>query len=70
MWMPYESDASSTAEFQFQLSVIDTLLQQSPDCHVLVGGDFNVDFSRNWNNTVVLNEYCASTDLFPVIHNE
>ena len=70
VYMPHESDASSTAEFQFQLFVIDTLRQQHPDCHVLVGGDFNVDFFRNWNNTVVLNEYCASTDLFPVIHNE
>jgi len=43
--MPYESDTSSTSEFQFQLTVIDTLLRQHPDCPVLVGGDFNVDFS-------------------------
>lgn len=69
VYMPYESDASSISEFQFQLSVIDTLLQQHPDCHVLVGGDFNVDLSRNWNNTLALNEFCASADLFPVVNN-
>jgi len=44
-------------EFQYQLSVTDTLLQQHHGCHVLVGGDFNVDFSRNWNNTLVLNTF-------------
>ena len=70
VYMPYESDASSITEFQYQLSVIDTLLQQHPGCHVLVGGNFNVDFSRNWNNTLVLNNFCASADLFPVSHND
>jgi len=35
-----------------------------------VGGDFNVDFARNWNNTLVLNNFCASADLFPVSHND
>jgi len=70
VYMPYESDASSITEFQYQLSVIDTLLQQHPGCHVLVGGDFNVDFSCNWNNTLVLNNFCASADLFPVSHND
>jgi len=70
VYMPYESDTSSITERQFQLSVIDTLLQQHSDCHVLVGGDFNVDFSRSWTNTLILNEFCTSADLFPVIRNE
>jgi len=68
--MPYKSDASSIAEFEFQLSIIDTLLEQHSDCHVLVGGDFNVDFSRNWANSWVLDEYCTNTHLFPVIRNK
>jgi len=70
VYMPYESDASSTIEFQYQLSVIDTLLEQHSNCFTLVGGDFNVDFSRNWSNTLTLNEFCASADLFPVTRSE
>jgi len=70
VYMPYEADMSSVNEFQFQLSLIDSLLDKHSDCHILLGGDFNVDFRRNSSNTVLLNDYCTENSLFPVIrHN-
>jgi len=35
VYMPYEKDDSSMAEFQYQLSVIDSLMEQYSDCHVM-----------------------------------
>jgi len=70
VYMPYESDSTSTDEFQFQLSIVDTVISQFPNSHIILGGDFNVDLSRNWTNTTVLNDYCRQACLFPVIHHE
>jgi hypothetical protein len=37
-----------TADFTEQLTAIEYLISSNPDCHVIIGGDFNVDFSRDW----------------------
>jgi len=70
VYMPYESDSSSVDEFQFQLSTVDTIISQYPDCHIILGGDFNVDMSRNWSNNVILDNYCSQANLLPVIRHE
>lgn len=44
-YMPYEGDEDMTDEFTNQLVVIENLIANNSDCHVIVGGDFNVDFS-------------------------
>ena len=67
VYMPYEKDVSSLEEFQFQLSVIDSLTEQYSDCHVIVSGDFNVDFMRNWCHTDVLDDFCTLVHSFKFI---
>jgi len=36
IYMPYESDFSSTEEFQFQLSAVDTIISQHQDAHIIL----------------------------------
>lgn len=47
VYMPYEDDVTNLDEFSLQLAIVDDLIDRNPDCHVMLGGDFNVDFSRN-----------------------
>ena len=46
-YTPYEPDDASSDDFVMQLSVINDFTERNADCHILLGGDFNVDFSRN-----------------------
>jgi len=69
VYMPYESDFSSTEEFQFQLSAVDTIISQHQDAHIILGGDFNVAFSRNWTNTKILDDYCEQAGLYLVFRH-
>jgi len=62
---------TSVHEFLFHLSTVDSVVSQYPDSHIILGGDFNVDLSRNWTNTkVLLDDYCLHACLFPVIRHE
>ena len=54
VYMPYENDSVSTVEFAQLLSVVDDLIFTYPDNNVVIGGDFNVDFSRDWVHTALL----------------
>ena len=68
-YMPYEQGDMSSAEFSLQLSTIDYLIQNNAGCHVIIGGDFNVDFGRDWAHTNLLNDFCNEHFLFPVVHH-
>jgi hypothetical protein len=35
-----------------------------------IGGDFNVDFSRSWLHSSLLNEFCEQAFLFPTVKHE
>ena len=35
-----------------QLSVVDSLINDNLDCHIVVGGDFNFDINRQWLHTI------------------
>ena len=35
--------------------------------NVVVGGDFNVDFGRDWRNNIALREFCGRTLLQPTV---
>ena len=67
VYLPYESSAINTDEFQFQLAIIADIIEQHPSSEVLLGGDFNVDFSRNWTHTSLLNNFCERELLFPLV---
>ena len=45
--MAYEDGEDQTEDFCMQLSVIEYVISQNANCHIIIGGYFNVDFSRN-----------------------
>jgi endonuclease/exonuclease/phosphatase family metal-dependent hydrolase len=61
--MPYEGDDRMTDEFADQLSIIEDIISSNPDCHVVVGGDFNADLSRTWTHTAMLESFCSNLNL-------
>jgi exonuclease III len=67
IYMPHESDEASTELFVSQLSVLNNIIAANRDCSVIVGGDMNVDLSREWQHTTLLRDFCDMTMLFPVI---
>lgn len=69
-YLPYEDDECKADEFAEQLSIIEYIINQNSDCHVIVGGDFNVDFTRNWLHTTLLRSFCDNLNLNLGIHHE
>jgi hypothetical protein len=57
--MTYEGDDDMIDDFADQLLVVEDLVANNCDCHEIVGGDFNVDFSRDRLNTELLNSFCV-----------
>ena len=64
VYLPYEHSKANLDEFNFQLSVINSVIEQHNDCKIILGGDFNVDFSRNWSHTDLLTDFCNRTNLY------
>jgi hypothetical protein len=63
--MPYEDGTGQSDELCSQLAIIDNVISQNPDYHILVGGDFNVDFSRERFHTELLLHFCNNMNLKP-----
>ena len=63
VYMPYEGDEHMTDAFADQLTVIEDIISRNRDCHVIVGGDFNVDLSRTWTHTAMLDSFCTNLNL-------
>ena len=61
---------TSVYEFLFHLSTVDSVVSQYPDSHIILGGDFNVDLSRNWTTTKVLDDYFLYACLLSVSRHE
>ena len=57
-YMPFEGNDEMTDDFADQLFVVEDFINSNLDCHVIVGGDFNVDFSRNRLHTAMLDSFC------------
>ena len=66
VYMPYEGDEAMTADFADQLNEIENLVSNNNDCHVIMGGDFNVDISRDRLHTAMLDSFCDSMGLNPI----
>jgi len=69
VYMPYEDDDVKTDEFVYMLSLIESMYDSNMDSHVVIGGDFNVDFGRNWTHTALLNSFCDSIGVSPVVRH-
>lgn len=70
VYMPYEDDEASSEEFRLQLSIIGNIIEQNVDCQVILGGDFNVDFDRDWSHTNLLLDFCNEFSLHPSVNHE
>jgi len=67
--MPFEDGDVNLDEFISILSVIDDLISTNSDCHVILGGDFNVDFCRDRIHTGLLKGFCDEIGLNPTIRH-
>ena len=68
--MPDEGSERMTEEFAYQLHIIEDILSDIMDCHVIVGGDFNVDLSRAWVHTALLDSFCSNIDLHYALRHD
>ena len=67
VYVPHKDSQANLDEFKFQLSVVNNVIEQHQDCDIILEGDFNVDFSRNWSHTDLLSDFCNRTNLYPSI---
>ena len=65
VYLPHEDDGNSIHELPLQLAVIEDLIISNPNCRC--GEDYNVDISRIWQHTHIMNEFCDSNNLYLVI---
>lgn len=63
VYMPCEDNDRNVNEFSDVLFYVECLLQNNIDCHYIIGGDFNVDLSRNSIHTALLRSFSDNHDL-------
>jgi len=66
VYLPYEDGHSNTDAFIDELSRLENLVNNNLDCHIVICGDYNVDFSRNWMHSEILNGFCENMNVKPV----
>ncbi len=69
VYMPYEDDDVNIDEFSNVLALAEDVIHCNSDCHLVLGGDFNVDFRRDRIHTALLNSFCDDVGLMPTIHH-
>jgi len=67
--MPYEDDDAKLDDFVSELSVIEDLVNVHTDCHVMIGGDFSVDFSRTRLHTALFKSFCENLNISSFVHH-
>jgi hypothetical protein len=67
--MPYESDKTAADAFVDQLFNIELIINSNPSSHVIISGDFNVDFLRPWRHTDLLNDFCDRLSFIPTVRH-
>ena len=63
VYMPFENDERNVDCFSDQLLEIEMIIYNNLDHLVILGGDFNVDFSRSTMHTTLLRSFCDSLSL-------
>jgi len=66
VYMPYEAGDTKADEFTEQLFTIETIVDDNPECHVVLIGDFNVDFARSSLHNSILSSFCKTNSLYSV----
>jgi hypothetical protein len=67
VYLPCEINDDTQSEFLNQLSNIHHIMNCHSNCQVILGGDFNVDFSRQWRHTSIHNNFCDQVTIFAAI---
>ena len=67
VYLPHEDSEVTLDEFSFQLSIVNNVIEMHQECEIILGVDFNVDFSRNSSHTDLVNDFCNRTNLYPSI---
>jgi hypothetical protein len=65
--MPYEDE--NIDEFVNLLALVEELIYSNNDCHLVLGGDFNVDFRRDRSHTALLDGFCDDVGLTPIVRH-
>jgi hypothetical protein len=65
--MPFEDRDRDSDEISDILLGVELLCGDDPDCLCVVGGDINVDFSRDRLHTVLLRSFCEHLELLAAI---
>ena len=63
VYMPFESTDANYDEFCCVLSQVMHIAEQFPDSHLILGGDFNVDFARRGLHAEFLEKLCSDNNL-------
>jgi hypothetical protein len=63
VYLPYDNCNADDEAFIDELFYIESIIDRHPNAHVIVCGDFNVDFSRNWRHTQILDDFCDRLSL-------
>jgi len=69
VYMPFEDANSNQTRVEEFLSSVEYLSNQNKNCTVIIGGDFNVDFSRDSYHTDLLNKFCTDNNLYPGVRH-
>jgi len=65
LYMPYEDGNNHIDKFVSGLTIVEEVISGHSDCRVVLAGDFNVDFCRDWSHTAILNSFCEDGALIP-----
>ena len=69
VYMPCESSEIAFDEFCTVLTQIADIVDSCEGANTIIGGDFNVDFSRNTDHLKFLSNFCDLHGLCPCIHH-
>jgi len=67
LYMPYEDGNNHIDKFVSGLTIVEEVISGHSDCRVVLAGDFNVDFCRDWSHTAILNSFVRLVVLFRLI---
>ena len=66
VYLSYKDGYANINAFSEEVSHLESLIDNNPDCHVVICSDFNVDFSRNCLHTEILSSFCDGMNIRPV----
>ena len=70
VYMPVESTELAYDEFCTILAQVSHITEQYSNSHLILGGDFNVDFLRCTLHSEFLNDFCTANNIYPAIRHD